>query len=207
MRTAAKKFLHDKVAELLGLPPSQVVWANQSGGKQANPLVTLMIYSVQAEEMENHLPTKNPVEIDLRVSTAFVLEVQYFGKQNGVPVDALETLIRQFERPTVVDSFFANGLAFLYADPVQDVTGLLGNSQQFEPRAAVDLHCRYTAQTIDDPGYIDEVDAVIETIDPETGETVVDVTGKLIHGNLIEGQAPDTEKAIDVDFSCSAKDD
>ena len=204
MRQTIKTFLHDKIAALLGLPPKKVIWANQAGGRQNNPLVTLLIYSQVAEEQENKLAADNPTDIDLRVSTQFVVEVQYFG---GLPVDALENLTRQLERPTVVDAFFANGAAFLYADPVQDLTGLLGNDQQFEPRAAVDLHMRYTAQTIDDPGYIDEVDAVIETIDPETGETVVDVTGKLIHGNLIKGQEPDMEKAIDVDFSCSAKDE
>lgn len=205
MRQTIKTFLHDKIAALLDLPPKKVIWANQSGGRQNNPLVTLLIYSLVAEEQENKLAVdNNPTDIDLRVSTQFTLEVQYFG---GAPVDALENLTRQLERPTVVDAFFVNGAAFLYADPVQDLTGLLGNDQQFEPRAAVDLHMRYTAQTIDDPGYIDEVDAVIETIDPETGETVVEVTGKLIHGNLIQGQEPDIEKAIDVDFSCSAKDE
>lgn len=206
MRAETRKFLHDTIADLLGLPGKSVIWNRQNGYKQNPPLVTLMAYSVQAEEMENKLSTQTPGEIDLRVSTAFVLEVQYFGKQNGVPVDALENLIRQLERPTVVDSFFANGVAYLYADPVQDVTGLLENSQQFEPRAAVDLHCRYTAQTIDDPGYIDEVNAVVEVIDPETGETVVDVTGKLIPGNLIRGEEPDLTGAIDVNFTASAKD-
>lgn len=204
MRQTIKSFLHDKIAALLDLPPKKVIWANQAGGRQNNPLVTLLIYSQVAEEQENKLAANNPTDIDLRVSTQFVVEVQYFG---GTPVDELEKLTRQLERPTVVDAFFANGAAFLYADPVQDLTGLLGNDQQFEPRAAVDLHMRYTAQMIDDPGYIDEVDAVIEIIDPETGETVVDVTGKLIHGNLIKGQEPDIEKAIDVDFSCSAKDE
>ena len=200
MLKAIRKFLHDEIATLLDIPPSGVVWANQTAPKQSNPMVTLMLYSQQAEEMPNYLRNRSePEEVDTRVSTEFVLEVQFYGKQKTYPVDILESLIRQMERPTVVDSFFANGVAFLYADPVQDLTGLLGNDQQFEPRAAVDLHCRYTAQTIDDPGYIDEVDATIDI------EGRIEVTGKLIHGNLIRGEEPDLEHALDVDFSCSAK--
>jgi hypothetical protein len=57
----------------------------------------------------------------------------------------------------------ANGVAFLYADDVQDLTNLLGNQQQYEPRAAVDLHLRYTAQVLDDVGIIDTVDIHGET--------------------------------------------
>jgi hypothetical protein len=88
---------------------------------------------------------------------------------------------------------------------VQDLTGLLENDQQFEPRAAVDLHCRYTSQIIDDPGYIEEVDAEIEVIDPETGQVVTEITGKLIHGNIIQGEPIDVTRSLDVDFSVSVK--
>jgi hypothetical protein len=101
--------------------------------------------------------------MDLRTPTAFVLEVQYYGKKGTFPVDIVSDLARYLERPTVVDSCMANGVAFLYADPVQDLTGLLGNEQQFEPRAAVDLHFRYTAEVIDNPGYIDTVEIHGET--------------------------------------------
>lgn len=206
MRQEVRKFLHDKIADLLGLPLKNVIWANQSGSKPENPMATLLLYSTQSEEMENKLRTKNPEEIDLRVSTGFVLEVQFFGQKKTYPVDILENMIRQMERPTIVDSFFANHVAFLYADPVQDLTGLLENDQQFEPRAAVDLHCRYTSQIIDDPGYIEEVDAEIEVIDPETGHITTEIAGKLIHGNIIQGEPIDMAHSLDVDFSVSVKD-
>jgi hypothetical protein len=55
------------------------------------------------------------------------------------------------------------GVAFLYADPIQDLTGLEGNNQVYEPRAAVDLHFRYTAIVTDEPGYIDTVEVHGET--------------------------------------------
>jgi hypothetical protein len=71
--------------------------------------------------------------------------------------------VRALEKPTVVDAFMGAGVAFLYADPVQDLTDLLGNEQQYEPRAAVDLHCRYTSQVIDNVGVIDTVEIHGET--------------------------------------------
>lgn len=58
------------------------------------------------------------------------------------------------------------GVAYLYADPVQDLTDLLGNSQQYEPRAAVDLHMRYTAQVMDNVGIIKDVEIHGETPKP-----------------------------------------
>lgn len=158
MRQEIRKFLHDKIAELLELPLNTVIWANQGGYKRATPLVTLMSYSEQSEAMADILPTETPGEYELRTPTAFVLEVQYFGGKSIFPVDILSRFINQLSRPTVVDSFMAAGVAFLYADPVQDVAALLGNDQQFEPRAAVDLHLRYTAQVLDTPGIIDTVD-------------------------------------------------
>lgn len=163
MRLEIRKFLHDKIAELLGLAGSSVVWANQTAPKTAVPLVTLRSYSEDAEAMADHLRTDEDGIIDLRTPTAFVLEVQYYGKKGTFPVDIVSDLVRYLERPTVVDSCMANGVAFLYADPVQNLTGLLGNDQQFEPRAAVDLHFRYTAQVFDDVGVIEDVEVHGET--------------------------------------------
>ena len=181
------------------LPKSSVIWSRQDGPRPAPPFVVLTAYSHRAEAMGEVRKTKIPGVLDVRSPTAFVLEVSYFGSKGSYPVDIVDDFVHSLERPTVVDRCFAEGVAFLYAGQVQDLTGLLGNGQQFEPRAVVDLHCRYTAQTIDDPGYIEELDAVAEI-----GERV-DITGKLIHGNLIEGEEPDLSHALDVDFSCSVK--
>lgn len=158
MRTATRKFLHDIVAELLQVAKNKVIWANQEGYKPAVPLVTLMGYSERGEAMANILPTETTGEFELVTPTAFVLEVQYFGGKGAFPVDTLSDFVAQLSRPTVVDKFMAAGMAFLYADPVQDVAALLDSSQQVEPRAAVDLHLRYTAQVLDTPGIIDTVD-------------------------------------------------
>lgn len=164
MRAETRKFLHDTIAALLGLEKSKVIWANQGQPKQATPLVTLKTYSEQAEAMADHLRTGTDGVLDLRTPTAFVLEVQYYGGK--YPVDIVSDMVRGLERPTIVDTFMGAGVAYLYADPVQDLTDLLGNSQQYEPRAAVDLHMRYTAQVMDNVGIIKDVEIHGETPKP-----------------------------------------
>ena len=55
------------------------------------------------------------------------------------------------------------------------MAALLGNEQQVEPRAAVDLHLRYTASVIDNPGVIDSVEITgshLDTVD-ETPKTFI----------------------------------
>ena len=163
MVSETRKFLHDMIADLLGLEKKSVIWNRQNGYKQAAPLVTLMAYSEQGEAMADMLHTENDGEYDLKTPTQFVLEVQYFGNKGTFPVDELSSLIRQWDRPTIIDMTQNAGVAFLYADPIQDLTGLLGNDQQYEPRAAVDLHFRYTAVVTDEPGYIATVEVHGET--------------------------------------------
>ena len=163
MVNETRKFLHDTIADLLGLEKKSVIWNRQNGYKQATPLVTLMAYSEQGEAMADMLPTETAGEYDLKTPTQFVLEVQYFGSKGTFPVDELSSLVRQWDRPTIIDLTQNAGVAFLYADPIQDLTGLLGNDQQYEPRAAVDLHFRYTAIVTDEPGYIDTVEVHGET--------------------------------------------
>lgn len=163
MVNETRKFLHDTIADLLNLPKSSVIWNGQNGYKQATPLVTLMAYSEQGEAMADVLPTDTDGEYDLKTPTQFVLEVQYFGDKGAFPVDILSSLVRQWDRPTIVDLTQNAGVAFLYADPIQDLTDLKGNGQVYEPRAVVDLHFRYTAIVTDEPGYIDTVEVHGET--------------------------------------------
>ena len=161
MLTTTRQFLHDEIADLLGLAGNKVIWNRQNGYKQAVPLATLMAYSEEGETMAELLPDTSGVSI--KTPTQFVLEVQYFGEKGTFPHDILSDLVRQWSRPTVLDKCQFAGVAFLHADPVQDLTGLLGNDQQYEPRAAVDLHFRYTAEVNDNPGYYDTVEIHGET--------------------------------------------
>ena len=113
--------------------------------------------------MADMLPTETAGEYDLKTPTQFVLEVQYFGNKGTFPVDILSGLVRQWDRPTIIDLTQNAGVAFLYADPIQDLTGLGGNDQQYEPRAVVDLPFRYTAIVTAELGDIDTVEVRGET--------------------------------------------
>lgn len=163
MRQTIRKFLHDIISELTGVQGNSVIWANQGQPKKITPLITLRLYGENGEAMAEHLKTSDAGILDLRTPSQFILEVQYYGQKSEYPCDILAELVRNFERPTIVDRFMGNGVAFLYADDVQDLTNLLGNQQQYEPRAAVDLHLRYTAQVLDDVGIINQVDIHGET--------------------------------------------
>jgi hypothetical protein len=216
MQMEMRRFLHDIIAEVLDLPKGSVIWANQDGVKQAVPLVTLQTYSHRAEAMEDRLTTDTPGIIDMKVPTEFVLAVRYFGAKKSYPVDILDDLVRHLEKPSVVDKCFSHGIAILYADPVQDITTLLDNYQQFEPAAAVDLHCRFTNAVSDDAGYIDTVEITGE-YDPDGGPGGEGSEGSeggtangslLIYGKIAQdGTVTDLEKAIPVNVSVSVADD
>lgn len=228
MRMETRRFLHDIVAEVFGLPKNKVIWSQRNGVKQAVPFVTLKAYSHVAEAREEVRFTKDPGVLDLRTPTAFVLEVRYFGDEDSYPVDIVDTFVRCLEKPTVLDKCFINGVAFLYADHVQDITSLLGNSHQYEPAAAVDLHCRFTASIIDEPGYIDTVDIHSEYSpepeptptptpgpDPEpspgpdpTPTPLPEKGGWLIYGKInVEGKTSDLERAIPVNVYATIRED
>lgn len=147
MDKTMRKFLHDTVAEILGLDGNRVIWRNQDAPKMPNPIVALFVYSLEGQAMPNYRPSKDAGKALIYVPTDAVLEVQMFDKRGEFPVDKLETLVRTLEAPDYVDLCSQNGVAFFDSEPIQDVTTLLENGQQYEPRAAVDLHFRYTAVT------------------------------------------------------------
>ena len=214
MQLSMRRFLRDIVAEVLGLPKGKVIWSNQDGAKLAVPFVSLTTYSHRGEAMEDRLQTDVPGVLDLKVPTAFVLEVRYFGEKGSYPVDTMDDFVRCMEKPSVVDKCFQNGVAVLYADPVQDMTSLLGNNQQFEPAAAVDLHCRFTNAVSDDVSFIDTVE-ITGDYDPDdgqggddSGEGGTSSGSLLIYGKIAQdGTVTDLEKAIPVNVSVSVADE
>ncbi len=147
MDKTMRKFLHDVVAEILDLEGNRVIWRNQDAPKMPNPIVALFVYSLDGQAMPDYRPSKEEGKALVYVPTDAVLEVQMFDKRGEFPVDKLENLVRTLETPDYVDLCSQNGVAFFDSEPIQDVTALLSNEQQFEPRAAVDLHFRYTEIT------------------------------------------------------------
>lgn len=163
MTQEIRKFLHDIIASCLGLSGNQVIWQNQGGPQPNNPVVTLFVYSNRGQAMAEAMPVDEKGESVLKVPTDAVLQVQYFDKKGQFPVDKLENLVRLLEAPNIVEQCATAGVAFFDSEDVLDVAALLPNQQQYEPRASVDLHFRYTAEVSANVNIIDTVNVEGET--------------------------------------------
>lgn len=157
MTKEMRKAIHDIIARVLKLEGKRVIWRNQDGIKIANPVVTLFVYSKQAQAMAEFRQGSEEGTKAVYVPTDAVLEVQMFDQRGEFPSDKLEYLVRCLELPDVVEECTKAGIVFFDSEPVQDVTVLLPNSQQYEPRAAVDLHIRYAEVMTANVGAIEEV--------------------------------------------------
>lgn len=129
------------------LPPDKVYWANQNMPKAKVPFLTLQLGSPRKQALEELRQENGTTQVVTPMSA--VLSLQYFGKPGTFAVDVLEELLHEIGRPTVVDECSKLGFAFYDAEPVIDVTALLGNGQEFEPRAALDLQVGYMGDVTD----------------------------------------------------------
>ncbi len=172
MTDKQRLFIHDLIAELLRLKKNKVIWAYQSRmPRQEKPFATLRAYSEQLEAMAELLQDGDAIHAV--APSAFVLEVQYFGRNDEEPQEKIVNMIRRLELPSIVDKCAAARVAFFGAEPVQDLSTLLDN-QDWERRAAVDLHVRYSYAMHDDDG--SDTGDIFETIDTVDG---VNIDGKL----------------------------
>ena len=168
MTNKQRLFIHDLMAELLQLKKNKVIWAYQKRmPRQEKPFATLRIYSEQLEAMAELLQDGDTVHAV--APSSFVLEVQYFGRGDEEPQDKIMGMIRRLELPSVVDRCAAARVAFFDAEPVQDLSTLLDN-QDWERRATVDLHVRYSYAMHDDDG--SDTGDIFETIDTVDNVTI-----------------------------------
>lgn len=179
MTNDQRRFVHDLVAELLNLPKSSVIWANQNNmPRPMKAYATLRLYNAQREAAEEMRPTDTPGVMNIIVPTSAMLEVQYTDNQKQNPLETLEQMVRGLEKPTVADRCQAARVAFFNAGPVQDVSFTLG-AVAWEHRAAVDLSVRYMSEITDDVGIINEVEIAGTLTGPViSGEIIVDLDVK-----------------------------
>lgn len=157
MTSEQRRFVHDLVAELLHLPKSSVVWANQGKMLQlTKQYATIRLYNDRREVSEEIRPTDESGIINVVVPTAVTLEVQYTDSLKNSPCDTLYNMVLGLKRPSIVDRCQAARVAFFDAGNVQDISFTLGGVA-WEHRAAVDIRVRYMAEMLDDVGYIEEV--------------------------------------------------
>lgn len=121
--------------------------------------MTLQLSGIQKVAFEELRPTCQKGVYAAVTPTEAVLTIQYFDKPGHFATDFLENLQQQLSRPSVIDICQSAGFSFFDAESVIDVTALLGNGQEFEQRASLDLYLRYASVAIDAPGDIEYVQA------------------------------------------------
>ena len=158
MTTSEKKFIHDLIAELLGLAKSKVVWAYPNAPQPARPFATLQLFAQQAEAQEDVIPTAEKGIYDIAVPETQTLSVQLYEVKGADVCNKLALLPRYLEKPTVVDKCFAAGVAFYDAESVIDLTDAIDDANAM-PRANIDLFVRTNSVITDDLSVIEETDA------------------------------------------------
>ena len=157
MITTKKKFVHDLIAELLGLYNSQVIWYFPNAPAPSRPYATLQIFAEVAEAQENIRKTSTTGIYNIVVPVACTLRVNLYKAQGNDVCEDLNVLARKLEMPTNADKCFANGVAFFGAESVVDLTEVLDDANAM-PRASIDFHVRTTSEILDDLSVIEQVE-------------------------------------------------
>lgn len=170
MNPEQKKFVHDLIAELLGLEKNRVIWEHPNAPRPEKNFATLRIQSRQPEAMGEERWLEEPGAIDVFTPNSCLLEIQLYVKDGIDAMSRLESMVHDLDLPTITDRCFANSIAFFDAGPVQDLTALLDGTH-WETRALTELSVRYNLVRRDRPGYIDTI--IVKT---NRGDVVVKLT-------------------------------
>lgn len=156
MNSASKKFVHDLIAEGLGLVKSQVIWYYPNAPRPAKPYATLEVFAEMGEAQEDILKTSSVGVYNFVVPVSATLRVQLYGNQGDDVCEQLNVLARKMETDTYADKCFANNVAFYDSTSVQDLTEVL--EQSAEVRASVDFYVRTNSEIEDDLSVIEQVE-------------------------------------------------
>lgn len=141
MTSTQRKFIHDLMAELLGLGKNKVVWANQNMPKPGKPFATLRLYSSKGQAHEEIRKTDKSDVYRVLTPTDAYLEVQLYDDATS-PYEQVEAMVQSLWRPTIADRCAAMRIAFFDAGDILQMDAPLDNTR-YEHRAVVDLNVRY----------------------------------------------------------------
>ena len=156
MNSTVRKFVHDLIAEGLGLPKSQVVWYYPNAPRPQKPYATLQCFAEVGESQEDIVKTDTTGIYNFVVPVTATLRVQLYGTQGTDVCEQLNVLARRLETDTFADKCFANHVAFYNADAVQDLTEIM--EQSVDVRASIDLFIRTNSEILDDLSVIEQVE-------------------------------------------------
>lgn len=156
MNSASRKFVHDLIAEGLGIPKSQVIWYYPNAPRPQKPYATLQCFAEVGESQEDIVKTDTTGIYNFVVPVTATLRVQLYGTQGTDVCEQLNVLARRMETDTYSDKCFANNVAFYDAESVQDLTEVL--EQSVDVRASIDFHIRTNSEILDDLSVIEQVE-------------------------------------------------
>lgn len=156
MNSTTKKFVHDLIAEGLGIPKTKVIWYYPNAPRPQKPYATLEVFAEVGESQEDIVKTSITGIYNFVVPVSATLRVQLYGTQGMDVCEALNVLARRMETDTYADKCFANNVAFYSATSVQDLTEVL--EQTAEVRASVDFYVRTNSEILDDLSVIEQVE-------------------------------------------------
>ena len=156
MNSASKKFVHDLIAEGLGLPKSQVIWYYPNAPRPQKPYATLQCFAEVGESQEDIVKTDTTGIYNFVVPVTATLRVQLYGTQGTDVCEQLNVLARRLETDTFADKCFANHVAFYNAESVQDLTEVM--EQSVDVRASIEFHIRTNSEILDDLSVIEQVE-------------------------------------------------
>lgn len=156
MNSASKKFVHDLIAEGLGIPKTNVIWYYPNAPRPGKPYATLETFAEVREAQENIRKTNETGIYNVVVPVTQTLRVQLYGTQGTDVCEELNHLARLMETPTCADKCFANSVAIYTASSVQDLSEVY--EQSVDVRASIDFFVRTTSEILDDLSVIEQVE-------------------------------------------------
>lgn len=156
MNSASRKFVHDLIAEGLGLPKPKVIWYYPNAPRPAKPYATLQVFAEVGEAQEDIVKTLVVGVYNFVVPVTATLRVQLYGEQGDDVCEQLNVLARKLETDTFTDKCFAHNVAFYDSTSVQDLTEVF--EQTAEARASVDFFVRTNSEILDDLSVIEQVE-------------------------------------------------
>jgi hypothetical protein len=148
------------------LTNESVVWEKQNAGQPTKPYVTLGLDSVL------RIGDDYVSRLHITGNRDFTLKIQYFG--SGA-IDRLEAIRMATQNPLSLETLRADGFIFVDSEAIVDLTELDQNN--YEERAAMDLHLRATSELSISAGSVTSVGMqkrfTLTGLDYQSGTTIM----------------------------------
>lgn len=151
-------FKENLYAAMKPLFPETLIWADMSSPTPARPYSVMRVQSVKTLNMDHHSDVNSNGLISVTGDREFTLNIQRFQDYKA-PEDVtshLQAVVDKLRLRSHIDRLLSKGLAAYHSHAVQNISGLLDNTQ-IENRAMVDILVRYRSTQLDDVGLIETV--------------------------------------------------